>query len=252
MKVVLLGVFILSLALTGCSSNADRERERQMRGSAEQMYEQAQGYMRSGNFTMAAQTLRSIESRYPFGAHINQVQLDLIYVYYQTNDQDRALTSIDRFLRLNPNHVDADYVRYMRGLVHLQLEDNAFHRLVGIDRSDRDKSYAEQAFEDFRQLLERHPQSQYTADARLRMVGIQSRLAQYELRAAEYYMRREAYMAAARRGQYILQSFPNTPEVEQALETMIAAYDALELEDLRDDAIAVLALNYPEHRLARP
>lgn len=250
MKVVLLSVFLMSFILTGCASNSERERERQMQGSAEQMYEQAQGYLNSGNFTMASQTLRNIESRYPFGAHINQVQLDLIYVYYHLADQDRALTTIDRFLRLNPNHVDADYVRYMRGLVHLQLEDNAFHRLVGIDRSDRDKSYSEQAFEDFRQLLERHPESQYAADARLRMIGIQSRLAKYELSVGEYYLRREAYMAAARRGQYILESFPQVPEVEQALEMMITAYDALGLDDLRDDALAVLRLNFPQHRLA--
>lgn len=249
MKVVLLATLIFTLALTGCSSNQDRDR--QARGSAEQMYQQAQSYMRSGNFSMASQTLRNIESRYPFGAHINQVQLDLIYVYYQVGDQDRALTSIDRFMRLNPNHADIDYVRYMRGLVHLQLERNAFHNLVGLDRSDRDKSYAEQAFEDLKQLVERYPNSSYAEDARLRLLGIQSRLASYELNVAEYYMRREAYMAAATRGQYILQNFSQAPEVEQALDIMMRAYDALGLEDLRNDARAVLELNFPDRRTAR-
>lgn len=248
MKVVLLAVIMATLVLTGCSSNRDRERERQMRGSAEQMYQQAQTYIDSGNFSMAAQALRNIESRYPFGAHINQVQLDLIYVYYLTGDQDRALTAIDRFLRLNPNHADADYVRYMRGLVHLQLERNAFQELVGIDRIDRDPGYAEQAFEDFRQLLERHPDSGYAADARARMIGIHSRLARYEVQTAEYYMRREAYMAAANRGRYVLENFSRAPEVEQALQIMVSAYAALGLEDLEADARAVLALNFPANR----
>lgn len=248
MKVVLLAVLMATLVLTGCSSSRDRERERQMRGSAEQMYQQAQRYIDSGNFSMATQTLRNIESRYPFGAHINQVQLDLIYVYYLTRDQDRALTAIDRFLRLNPNHADADYVRYMRGLVHLQLERNAFQELVGVDRIDRDSSYAEQAFEDFRQLLERHPDSTYAADARARMVGLHSRLAQYEISTAEYYMRREAYMAAANRGRYVLENYSHAPEVEQALWIMIEAYSALGLDDLEADTRAVLALNFPQHR----
>ncbi|MCC5880438.1 MAG: outer membrane protein assembly factor BamD [Idiomarina sp.] len=251
MKVVLLAVLVLTLTLTGCSSSRDRDQARDMRGSPEQMYQQAQGYIDGGNFTMAVQTLRSIEMRYPFGAHINQVQLDLIYVHYQVGDQDRALTAIDRFLRLNPNHADLDYVRYMRGLVHLQLERNAFQELVGIDRHDRDKTYAEQAFEDFRQLLDRYPDSTYAADARARMLGIQSRLAKYELEVANYYMRREAYMAAITRAQYVLENFSQVGEVEDALSLMVRAYDALELNDLRDDARAVLALNFPENRLAR-
>lgn len=249
MKVVLLAVLVFTLALTGCSSNRDRERE--MRGSPEQLYQQAQSQIDSGNFAQAVQTLRNIETRYPFGAHINQVQLDLIYVYYQVGNQDRALTAIDRFLRLNPNHADIDYVRYMRGLVHLQLERNAFQELARISRHDRDKTYAEQAFEDFRQLLERHSDSTYAADARARMVGIQSRLAQYELEVGDYYMRREAYMAAITRAQYVLENFSQVPEIEDALALMVQAYDALGLTDLRDDARAVLALNFPGHRLAR-
>lgn len=249
MKVVLLAIFVFTLALTGCSSSPDRERD--TRGSPEQLYQQAQSYIDSGNFTMAAQTLRNIETRYPFGAHLNQIQLDLIYVYYQIGDQDRALTAIDRFLRLNPNHADLDYVRYMRGLVHLQLEQNTFHELVGVSRHDRDKTYSEQAFEDFRQLLERYPDSTYATDAHARMVGIQSRLAQYELEVANYYMRREAYMAAITRAQYVVESFSQVPEVEDALVLMVRAYDALELVDLRDDAHAVLTLNFPQHRLAQ-
>ncbi|RUO24521.1 outer membrane protein assembly factor BamD [Aliidiomarina minuta] len=242
MKVVLLAIFLTTLAITGCSSNQDRE----VRGSANQMYSQAQGYMQSGNFTQAAQVLRNMNTRYPFGAHANQVQLDLIYVYYQVSDQDRALTTIDRFLRLNPNHADADYARYMRGLVHLQLEGNMLQQLAGIDRSDRDPGYAEQAFNDFRELLQRHPESQYAADAQARMLGIKSRLARHELAIAEYYLRREAYMAAANRGRYILESFPSTPEVKRGLEIMVEAYSALELDNLRDDAQQVLALNFPE------
>lgn len=249
MKVVLLAVVVLTLTLAGCSSTQDNERE--MRGSPEQMYQQAQGYIDGGNFTMAVQTLRNIEMRYPFGAHINQVQMDLIYVYYQVGNQDRALTAIDRFLRLNPNHADLDYVRYMRGLVHLQLERNAFQELAGIERHDRDKTYAEQAFEDFRQLLDRYPDSTYAADARARMLGIQSRLAKYELEVAEYYMRREAYMAAITRAQHVLENFSQVAEVEDALALMVRAYDELELADLRDDARAVLAANFPENRLVR-
>ena len=76
------------------------------------------------------------------------------------------------------------------------------------------------------------------------MVAIQSRLAQHELAAAEYYLRREAYMAAARRGAYILENFQSTVQVQRALEIMVTAYTELGLTQQADDARAVLVANF--------
>jgi outer membrane protein assembly factor BamD (BamD/ComL family) len=42
-----------------------------------------------------------LDSRYPFGAYSNQVQLDLIYAYYKQDDTAQAIANIDRFIRLN-------------------------------------------------------------------------------------------------------------------------------------------------------
>ncbi|MCH8501860.1 MAG: outer membrane protein assembly factor BamD [Aliidiomarina sp.] len=241
MRVVLTIAVLSMLVLSGCSSKPDDVAQR---SQVDEMYQLAQGMIRSARFSDAANVLRSINTRYPFGPYAQQVQLDLIYVEYKTGNQDRALTVIDRFLSLNPNHADNDYVRYMRGLVHLQAEGSFFQDAFGIDRSDRNPVYAERAFDDFAELIQRHPDSPYAADARARMVGIQARLAQHELAAAEYYLRREAYMAAANRGIYIIDNFPNVVEVKRALEIMIESYDALGLTNQASDARRVLAANF--------
>ena len=59
-----------------------------------------------------------------FGPVARQVQLDLIYAYSMSGDAKKALASIDRFIKLNPNHPDLDYVYYMRGLTNLQQDQN--------------------------------------------------------------------------------------------------------------------------------
>jgi outer membrane protein assembly factor BamD len=59
-------------------------------------------------------------------------------------------------------------------------------------------------------------------------------------------MRREAYVAAANRGQYVLEYYPDTVMVQEALEIMVACYDQLGLEQLKQNTIKILKLNYPE------
>jgi len=112
---------------------------------------------------------------------------------------------------------------------------------------DRDQSSAEFAFADFAELLRRFPDSRYVPDARQRMVFLRNNLAAYELIVAQYYLRRDANIAAANRARYALETYPNTPQTPEALVVMHKAYSELELTELADDAMAVLELNYPDH-----
>ena len=59
-------------------------------------------------------------------------------------------------------------------------------------------------------------------------------------------MRREAYIAAANRGKYILEHYPDSNQVQQALEIMVECYDQLELTELKDNAMKTLKLNFPD------
>ena len=90
------------------------------------------------------------------------------------------------------------------------------------------------------------PESKYATDAQKRMVYIKTRLAKYEIAIARFYMRREAYVAAANRGQYVLEYYPDTGMVQEALEIMVSCYDQLGLDQLKANAIKILKLNYPE------
>lgn len=234
------------VALAGCSSSPDDDEIILANRGAEGLYQQAKQSMEVGNFNGAAEVLSSLDSRYPFGPLSHQVQLDLIYSYYKVGKTDQALATIDRFIRLNPNHSDIDYAMYMRGLTNMDSDKNIFQELVGIDRSDRDPSKSREAFDDFRKLLEKFPDSKYSADARKRMVFIKNRLAKYEIAVARFYMRREAYVAAANRGRYVLEYYPDSSQVQQALEIMVECYDQLELTELKDNAMKTLKLNYPD------
>lgn len=246
MKLKFILIIVMSVALSACAKKPKPEQVNPNQ-TAQAQYQQAKDVLDNGLYNRAIEMLRAVESRYPFGPLARQVQLDLIYAYHQAGDLPQALASIDRFIRLNPNQPDLDYVYYMRGLTNLKADENAFQEFFGIDRADRDLSSTRQAFDDFKILLNSYPQSRYAADARQRMVMIKDKLARHELLVADYYLRRGAFLAAANRGKYVVEFYRDSPLVEQALEIMVDAYGRLGLDKLQNDTLQVLQLNFPQN-----
>lgn len=237
-RLLLLFFFVL---ISACSSNQKEEVLPE-----ETYYENARSAMKSGNFNEAESNLDSLETYYPFGRYAEQAQLDLIYARYQNLDLEGSRAAADRFLRLNPQSENADYALYMRGLASYNLDISLAARYFPIDVSERDPGEQLRAFRDFSELLNRYPNSDYVADARQRMIAVRNRMAEQELHSARYYIKREAYVAANNRARYVVENFPSTPATEEALIILAETYQFLDLKKGAEDAIRLLALNYPD------
>ena len=98
----------------------------------------------------------------------------------------------------------------------------------------------------FKDLVTRYPNSRYAKDATQRMVYLANSLSEHELHVARYYMKRQAYVAAINRAKYVIEYYPQSPGVEEALVILISAYDLMSLDDLKNDTIRVLQTNYPD------
>ena len=66
-------------------------------------------------------------------------------------------------------------------------------------------------------------------------------MASNEVHVARFYLSRGAYVASANRAQGVLSSYQGTPATEDALSILATSYDRLNLPDLRDDMVRVLA-----------
>ncbi|MFO7786302.1 MAG: outer membrane protein assembly factor BamD [Halospina sp.] len=232
---------LTALLLAGCASTGEETQPE------EEYYEQARSSMNAGNFESAQQNLEALETYYPFGRYAEQAQLDLIYARYQNLDLQGARSAADRFLRLNPQSENADYALYMRGIASYYMDLGLAARYFPIEVDARDPGQQHQAFEDFAQLVSRYPDSQYAADARQRMIAIRNRIAGQELAAAEYYIKREAYIAALNRTRTVVEEYSRTPAVEEALVIMAEMYARLGLNQEREDTARVLASNFPDN-----
>jgi outer membrane protein assembly factor BamD len=238
---------LFALVAAGCSSTPETK-DPTIGWSAEKLYADAKEEMSAGRYASAIKTLEKIEARYPFGRWAQQAQIDIAYAQYKDNERALALATTDRFLKLYPNHPRLDYVYYLRGLINFNEQSGFISTLGGQDLSERDLEAARTAFDAFREIVTRFPDSVYAPDAEARMKYLVNSMASSEVHIARYYYRRGAYVAAANRAQDAIRHYRQAPALEEALFILMSSYDKLGLADLRDDTRRVLDINYPNSR----
>jgi outer membrane protein assembly factor BamD len=238
------GVVAASLAagLSGCGTTPSDE----FAGvSADKLYADAREEAADGNFEAAIKRYEKVEARASGTLMAQQAQLELAYAYYKTGERAQGLAKIERFIRLHPTSPAMDYALYLQGLINFNDDLGLFGRISKQDISERDQQASRDAYESFKQVSERFPNSKFAGDARLRMNHIVNSLAAGEVHVARYYFRRGAYLAAANRAQVAVSEFRNSPAVEEALYIMVKSYEQLAMPQLRDDALRVLKQNFP-------
>ncbi|BCR23341.1 MULTISPECIES: outer membrane protein assembly factor BamD [Pseudomonadaceae] len=238
-------LLIATLVLTAaCSSNKPEVDENL---SETELYQQAQDDLNSNSYNNAIAKLKALESRYPFGRYAEQAQLELIYAYYKNVEPEAAKSAAERFIRLHPQHANVDYAYYLKGLASFDQDRGLIARFLPLDLTKRDPGAARDSYNEFAQLTSRYPNSRYAPDAKARMIYLRNLLAAYEIHAGRYYLTRQAYVAAANRGRYVVENLQETPSVGDGLALMVEAYQRLDLDDLAATSLETLKLNYPDH-----
>jgi len=240
----LVSLICLALLLTACSSNDKKEFSE---NSETAFYENAVKASKSGNYTTAVELLEELESRYPFGRYSEQAQLELIYSQYKSADYEASRAASSRFIRLHPQHAKLDYVYYLKGLAAYQQDKDFLDRFLNIERSQRDMGAARESLVDFGILLNRYPDSPYVDEARARMIFLRNMLAAHEIHVGSYYLKRNAFIAAANRARYVVEHYPTTPSVPDGLAIMIQAYQQLGLTELAEESQKILSTNAPDY-----
>ncbi len=246
-KVTMLALSLgLAATFVGCSSNPKKDVVDTGPKSSEQIYfDKAQKALDRGQYSDAAQSLEAIDTYYPTGQYTQQAQLDLLYTKFQQKDYEGTVALADRFIRLNPQHPNVDYAYYVRGVANMEQNYDGLIRYTSLQQSHRDVSYLKVAYQNFVDFIRRYPSSQYAVDAALRMKFIGQELAENEMTAARFNIKRKAWLAAVERGQWVVEHFPNTPQIPEALATMAYGYDKLGDKATSQQYIEVLKLNYP-------
>lgn len=266
MKITSFATLALALSLAACSSNPEKDKDREPRDpdrpsvfndrsdplaqkredrrlaqlDAGQLYKRARRNLDSSDFAGAIESYDILSTRHPFSDYTTQGELERIYALYRNFDPERALSGADRFLREHPRHPAVDYVHYLKGLINFSRDESPMN-ILPVDDSKSDVTSQRRAFDDFALLLQKYPGSQYASDAYARMVFIRNRLAAHEMHVVDFYVRRGAYVAAAKRAEQIIAQYPGTPASYRALAALVECYQLAGLTQQAQDAQALLA-----------
>ncbi|MDC9728971.1 MAG: outer membrane protein assembly factor BamD [Methyloprofundus sp.] len=233
------------LLLPACSSFSTEKKGEFEGWTVDQFVSASKEAVEDEKYKKAIKILEQLDSRYPFGDHSSQAQLDLSYAYYKNNDTEAATASAQRFIKTHPRHENIDYAYYLKGLVNFNHNLGFIDRYIPSDATQRDTVFIKSSYLNFQELVRRYPDSKYAADAKQRMIYLDNALARHELHVARFYMDREAFLAAINRVNYILEYHKTAPVIPYALELQIKAYKILDLADLAANTQKIYDYNYP-------
>lgn len=212
-----------------------------------QLYDKAHGSMEKGNWSTAVETFGRLIAQYPYGPYTEQALMEQAYAEHKAGKYDEAVSTIDRFIRTYPTHKNIAYLYYLRGLNNMSRNTVFLSRAFKLDMSTRDLQAPQQAYNDFNIVATRYPNSRYSADARQRMVFLRNEFARFELNTGLYYLQRGAWVSAAERATYLLETYPQTAYQNDAVALLAESYTRMGNPALAADAKRVLQQNDPQH-----
>ena len=240
-------MLLVAVTGTGCGKIFKKDKDTVEGQPVEEIYDKAHASMRNSNWAQAELNFRKLIAQYPYGPYTEQALMETAYAQYKSGKMEDAVSTIDRFLRTYPTQRNVPYMYYLRGLANSQRDTVFLQKAWKLDASRRDLATPQQAYSDFNLLTERYPNSRYAADARQRMVALRNLFARHDLDTALYYLRRDAWVAAAARGKYLLETYPQSEYQNDAVAVLAEAYTQLGNETLAADARRVLEKNAPQH-----
>lgn len=240
----LVGIIGISLFLAACSNTPVQEPDL----PEKKYYEDAQKAFEEGRPALAVQHLTDLDIRYPFGEYSEQAKLELIYAHFLAGDYVSSHSAANRFIKNHPDHDLLDYAFYYRALSTYKSAENLSFRYLDQKLSERDTNEFVKAFNEFAELLQRYPNSAYNVDTKARMIFLRNTIAEHEIKVAHYYFKRQAPLAALKRGQTVIRDYASSNSIENALVVIVHAYQMLGEATLAEKNLNILKQNYPNSK----
>ena len=235
----------LALAATACAaamftagcagSGGGPEDTAYVARDVETLYAEAKRRLDRGNATLAAALFDEVERQHPYSPWARRAQLMSSFSYYVAQDYNKSIQSAQRFLSIHPGNKDAPYAYYLIGLSYYEQ----------ISDVHRDQAITEQARTALNEVVRRFPQTEYAADARLKLDLVNDHLAGKEMEIGRFYERTGQWLAAQIRFQNVVESYQTTSHTAEALYRLTETNLALGVPGEARKYAAVLGANYP-------
>lgn len=232
------GVVLLCLAIGACGSSGSKERFAYVERPVEALYADATRSLELKRYEDAIALFEEVERQHPYSAWARRAMLMKAFAYYQDNDYDEAIQSVDQFISLHPGNKDVPYAYYLKAMCN-------YERIRDVGR---DQAFTVDALTTLTDVIRRYPDTEYARDARLKLDLTYDHLAGKEMYVGRFYLRENKHISAINRFKTVIEKYQTTSHVPEALHRLVEAYLELGIVDEARAAAAVLGYNYPGDR----
>jgi outer membrane protein assembly factor BamD len=241
MRIALVAAAAAALPLlAGCSSlgiggGGDPAQTGYVARDAESLYSAAKARLDAGDVKIAAALFDEVERQHPYSPWARRAQLMSAFSYYVAKDYNKSIESAQRFLQIHPGNKDAPYAYYLVALSYYEQ----------INDVDRDQAITLQALTALQDIQRRYPNSDYAADARVKIDLVNDHLAGKEMEIGRFYEKTGSWLAAQIRFQNVVEKYQTTSHTAEALYRLTETSLALGIPTEAQKYAAVLGSNYP-------
>jgi len=210
------------------------------------LYAIAEDQVSAGSIDQAINQFELILASYPGSKYAIQARLDIAYNLYKRKKYDRAILELDKFIDKYPGLPSTPYAYYLKGVIAEDKSSSVLDMFV-TDSAQRDVQSVRDAYGFYVQLITTFPDSKYSEDAEKKLTKLKNILARHEFYVALYYTEIGSHIAAINRSKFIIENFPNSALIPDALDLMAYNYDQINATKLASDIRIILSSNYPNY-----
>ena len=242
---ILFTIFLLS----GCSIlSGDKDTKKLVADglTPKELYDQAEDKVDAGSIEQAIDQYEMILVSYPGSKYAIQARLDIAYNLLKQKKYNRSIITLNQFIDKYPDISATPYAYYLRGVAAEKKSSSILDKIV-TDSAQRDVGSIRDAYDYFVELIEDFPDSKYSDDAKDKLVTLRNTLARHEFYVAIYYTDISSNIAALNRCKFIIENYPNSSSIPDALHLMAYNYDMINADQLALDVRIILTSSYPNY-----
>ena len=236
MKYFLFLLFII-FSLQSCLKNEEVVTKVKGDSLEEQMieaYNKGIEALDEGDALYAAKNFNTVENIYPQSIWAPRSVLMAAYSYYSQDYYGDAISELKRFLKNYPLNDNYPYAYFLIATCYYELIVDEKKDLSSILES---KKY-------YKILLDEYPNTDFSLDAKFKLLMIDNILASKEIYIGNYYVQRKKWIPAINRYKNVIENYGETEFVEEALHRLVEVNYTLGLENEAKKYAILLGYNY--------
>ena len=229
---------IVALLLNSCSGVEQEKatiiQQDDLESEMIETYKEGVQALKEGDALYAAKKFNESELLYPQSSWAPKSSLMASYAYYRYGYYSDSIYELKRFIKLYSKNENLDYAYYL-------LAMNYYDSIVNEKKDLRPLLEAKKNFEF---IIDKYPNTDFSLDAKYKLELIHDTLAAKEMYIARHYIKKEKWIAAINRFQYVVKNYDTTVYIEEALHRLVEIYYKIGLVEEAQKVATVLGYNY--------